>query len=93
MVNADKIGEVVSNLVRDRFPNAKIVDVKITEDTDYEDDVVLRVQVVFEPNGDTLDAAATSGFVRHLRPKLSDIGVMAFPVMSFVSERDVGAAA
>lgn len=93
MVGEDKILETVASLVRERFPNAEIIDVKITEDTDYEDDVVLCVQVVFEAEGDRLDAGATSSLLRYLRPKLSDIGVAAFPVMSFVSRKDVGAAA
>lgn len=93
MVSEDSIREIVEELVSDRFPGSKILSVSISEDVDYEDDVVLRVRVVFDPDSDKLDAGATSGFLRYLRPKLSDIGIRAFPVMSFVSGRDSGAAA
>lgn len=93
MVSEDNVRKVVEDLVLDRFPGAKILSVSISEDLDYEDDLVLRVKVVFDPESDKLDAGVTSGFLRYLRPKLSDIGVKAFPVMSFVSGRDNGAAA
>lgn len=93
MVNEDKIREIVKDLVLDRFPGAEVLSVTVSEDLDYEDEMVLRVRVVFDPESDRLDASGTSAFLRYLRPKLSDIGVRAFPVMSFVSGKDAGAAA
>jgi hypothetical protein len=92
-MDTDNVENIVTTLVREKFPNARVISVKVTEDTDFEDDTVLRVRVVFASDDEKLDAGATSGFLRHLRPKLSDIGVRAFPVMSFISHKDAGAAA
>lgn len=79
---------VVSALITDRFPDAKILEIEILEDFDDDDDEILRVRVVFESEKQTLDSKATSSFLRYLRPKLSEIGVNMFPVMSFISSKD-----
>ncbi|MDM7971039.1 MAG: hypothetical protein QUV10_15605 [Paracoccaceae bacterium] len=93
MENTESIKEVVSKLVNDRFPNARIVSVDIQKDFDFDDDEIIKVRVVFHTENERLDAKATSSFLRYLRPKLSEIGVRNFPVMSFVSDRDARGAA
>lgn len=88
-----EVREVVSTLVTERFPDAEILNIEITSDLDSDQDEILNVKVVFSTETDRLDARATSSFLRYLRPKLRDIGVNTFPVMSFLSGRDSGGVA
>lgn len=90
---SSEVRDVVSNLVAERFPNATILSIEITEDVDFEDDEIMKVKVVFSTETDRLDARATSSFLRYLRPKLFEVGVSSFPVMSFLSGSDANGAA
>lgn len=88
-----EVREVVANLVTERFPDATILSIEITSDLDSDDDEIMKVKVVFATETDRLDARATSSFLRHLRPKLSEVGVSMFPVMSFLSGSDTNGVA
>jgi hypothetical protein len=88
-VSISEIEEVVADTLRDDFDNIKILNVKVFRDEDSDGDEILRIDVVFE--GSRKDARTLAGAVRHVRPKLSAIGEKAFPLFSFISERDAGA--
>ncbi|MGB7317851.1 MAG: hypothetical protein WBC85_07780 [Planktotalea sp.] len=88
-----EVREVVANLVTERFPDATILSIEITRDFDADDDEIMKVKVVFATETDRLDARATSSFLRYLRPKLSEVGVSMFPVMSFLSGNEANGAA
>jgi hypothetical protein len=84
-------GIVVDTLKRDAG-NVRIVDVFVTSDVDGDGDRVLVIKVVFEGKPKERDFHSMSGVVRHLRPKLAEMGEMAFPLISFISKADAGAA-
>lgn len=82
------IGETLS---RD-FQNVRIIDVRVHADKDADGDEILRVEVIFDGTPKDLDARKVSGVIRHLRPRLSAIQESAFPLLSFISNREVGLA-
>jgi hypothetical protein len=51
----------------------------------------LRIDVIFEGRPKDIDIKKLSGVVRHVRPRLTDIGEEAFPLFSFISKGDAGA--
>ena len=89
----DTVEKLIIDLVRERFKDAEINSVEVDEDVDFDGDEILRVKVVFTAADNRLDSGLTSSFLRYLRPKLSEIGVRQFPVMSFVSHNDSGGVA
>lgn len=82
------IKELVSEIVRGEFENAKIESIDVTEDVDSDGDPILRITVVFDPSGDGLDSQKMVGLVRHLRPKLAENNIVSFPLVRFVSKAD-----
>jgi hypothetical protein len=64
-----------------------VISVKATrDDDDDEDDDVLWVTVVVEQSAS--GEGDMSSLVRHLRPRLSELGETAFPVISFMSKQE-----
>lgn len=85
----------VENVLKQQFKNVQIVHIEVREASDFEDEDAFYVTVVFKSDG-PLDSKATTGLVRHLRPKLHEIQEDRFPIISFVSRDDwkpVGATA
>ena len=93
MLEREEVAKIVSSLFHERFRNVEIISVDVNEETDADGDEILRVKVVFSADGGRLDSSLTSGFLRYLRPKLSELGIEQFPVMSFISVQDSGSAA
>lgn len=85
----EKIRKLIESIVRERFPDAKILSVSIQDPSEYDEDDFIRVLVVFESKSGVLDAAATSGIVRHVRPKLHELGEDRFPIMSFIAASEM----
>jgi ribosomal protein S3AE len=88
-----EVRDIVANMVTERFPDATILSIETTGDVDTDDDEIMKVKVVFATETERLDARATSSFLRYLRPKLSEVGVSTFPVMSFLSGNDTNGVA
>ena len=86
----NKLEGIVRSLLTDRFPEAKINGVIIKADTDNDGDKILRITVVVASAMENLDRDSLLGFVRLLRPELEAAEYDAFPVMSFISAREVG---
>jgi hypothetical protein len=89
----DTIG--IARIVRDSlaadFKTLPILDVRVLEDFDDEGAAVLRVEVLLDGMPSDGEIARLVGVVRHVRPKLLAAEELAFPVFSFISNRDVGA--
>lgn len=85
-----QITDVVRTTLSSDFPDARIVDVRVFESDELDDEGFLKITMVFEGEPTNLDARKTAGAVRRVRPKLAEIGEEAFPLLSFVSERDAG---
>ncbi|QYO75332.1 hypothetical protein [Devosia salina] len=82
--------KIIEDTITKDFDNIKILSVNVARDVDFEGDEVLKIEVVFEGTRKDIDARKVSGAVRHVRPHLSAIGEMAFPLLSFVANSDRG---
>ena len=87
-VDIDRLKSVIEAVVRNRFDDVEIVAVDIKPDVDEDGDRVLLVEIVFDADSGRLDAGRASGLVRHMLPKIADLGEQAFPILSFISKSD-----
>jgi hypothetical protein len=84
----DEVQKLFDRVVRERFKDYAIQSVTAVRDTDYEDDDVFRVTVVFDHKG-PLDPHKSAGLVRHLRHALmAELQDNTFPIVAFVSKSD-----
>ena len=88
-VQLNKVTEIIKDTIGSDFSNIEIIDIKVNTDVDFDGDDILRIEVVFKGSPKTVDTSQLSGMVRHIRPKLSDIGAEAFPILSFISDKDI----
>lgn len=91
MRDLNRIAKVVRETLAADFNNVTITDVFVEEEVDADGDPLLRVEVIFEGTPKDLDAKKLSGAVRHIRPKLAEIGESAFPLLSFISKGEFDA--
>ena len=54
----------------------------------YGDDYLPIIALVVNGNGEILDPAWLNGVVRRIRPKLDELGISAFPNISYVDESE-----
>jgi hypothetical protein len=86
--NNAAIAKAIMDILKTDFTDVDIVTVRILDRVDDSDGTTLKIQVVFDGASKNLDARKVSGAVRHVRPKLFDMGEDAFPVFSFISKGD-----
>lgn len=80
----DRAAAVVRDVLRRQFDELRVARIAVEEGYDADGDPVLDIAVVYEPDGGKPDIAKVVGFVRHLRPELSQIGENRFPVISYI---------
>jgi len=85
-----RIERIVRDALTRDFDNVEILSIGILEDEDTDGEDVLRIDVIFQGASKDVDAKKLSGAVRHVRPKLRAIGEKAFPLFSFISNKDLG---
>lgn len=81
--------EVITQTLREEFEQIEICDLRVVEDVDVDGDLVLRVKVVFNAERKKLDTTKRLGLLRHLRPKLAELGQAGFPVFSFIAASEL----
>lgn len=79
---------IIESVVRERLSDARILNVEIEEDEDYDGDIVYRVMVVYDHVNGLVDAQKAAGLARHTRSRLSERNVFNFPIFRFVSQSD-----
>lgn len=84
------VSEVIESLLRERFDDVAFESVSVERDTDEFGDDILRVRVVFDSVLKVLDPRKTSGLLRHLRPRIAELGEDAFPVMFYIAKSELG---
>lgn len=90
-MDVEAIKRVVEQLLKERFGDDVLLrDMRILHEEDSDGDPVLRVEVVFDAETNYVPAERTKGLIRRLRPRLSEIGENAFPVMSFIAAKEMG---
>jgi|GEM_PF-1315754 len=87
----DGMRHIVLADLKQRMGNVDIDDVSVERAVDHDDDDILVIKIVFKAGNRRLDPRKTSGMVRHIRPKMTDIGEDAFPVFSFIADSELRA--
>lgn len=82
------IKQIIESVVRERLSDARILNVEIEEDEDYDGDIVYRVMVVYDHENGLVDAQKAAGLARHTRSRLGERNVFNFPIFRFVSQSD-----
>ncbi|QBY02010.1 hypothetical protein E2K80_15790 [Rhodophyticola sp. CCM32] len=93
MHDGHEISEVIRRVVAEQLDPARIVDVTVSDDVDHDDEPILRVEVIFEVEGDRLDPKKVMGLVRHLREPLQALHEKRFPMISFLTLDEFSGAA
>ena len=91
MRDIEKIEEIVRDTLAADFEKIHVSDVQVREEVGWDGDDILHVYVIFEGAPKHSEIRKLSGVVRHVRPKLTEVGEKAFPLFSFISKDDVGA--
>lgn len=84
------VAKAVLDILSADFGNIKIVDVRVLDRAESDDENTLEIQVVFDGKSKDLDARKVAAAVRHVRPKLAEMGENAFPIFSFITKGDAG---
>ena len=92
MVEFD-VQAAIEDMIRNRLDTVKIVSVHTVRDEDFDGDDILRVTVVVDSPASDFNVGRVAGLVRHLQPKLDALREHAFPMISFMSQREAEAAA
>ena len=87
----DQVSEAIRKVVTQQLAPTKIVDVKVSEDTDHDGDPILRIVVVFD--GDRLEPQKVVGLTRHLREPFQKLQEHRFPMFSFKKPSEIDGAA
>lgn len=83
-----ELRELVLDELRARFPGVYFSSVKVTPDKDEDGDDILIIRVVFDETKKIPSASGTASFTRYAMNSLSNKGIDAFPVFSYVSKSD-----
>jgi hypothetical protein len=90
--DAAKLAKVIFEALKDDFAKAHIVEVRVLDRVEYDDDDALKIEVIFDGAQKDLDPRKVAGAVRQLRPKLHAVGEDSFPLLYFVYKGDREAA-
>ena len=82
--------DVVESVLKSRFRDIDITSIDINPDVDEDGEPVLAVRVIFSAHEKRLDAGEASGLVRHILPKMEEIGENRFPIFSFIAKSEMG---
>ena len=93
MAQIDKIRSAIRKVVTQQLAPARVLDVVVEEDEDFEGEAILRVAVVFDAAGDKLNPEKVLGLVRHLQGPLGKLNEDRFPVFSFSHPGELNGAA
>lgn len=88
-IETQELGAIIETVLHEIFNGLALDVVKIERDTDEFGDGILRVRVVFDSHGDVLDPPKTASVVRHLRPRMAELGEDAFPVMFYIAKSEL----
>ena len=81
-----KVKNIVEETLRERCGNVFEL-IAVRPDFNEYGDEILVIKAIF--NKDRLGAQRTSGLIRHLRPKLAEVGTEAFPIISFIAKSEL----
>lgn len=79
---------VIRDLVRETMQDVTVTDIEISEDTDQDDDQILRVLIIYDDVKPGTVGRKAVGLTRGLRRKLAELSEERFPLVEFVSVAD-----
>lgn len=85
-----RVDDIIKTVVKDTFGDVDIVSIDIEPDVGEDGEPILLVVVVFDNKSARIDTSRVSGLIRHIRPKMAEIGEDAFPVLSFIAKSELG---
>jgi hypothetical protein len=88
-----KLLDAIKAVVEKELEPARIERVDVDHEIDHDGDPILRIQIVFEIEGDRLNPKSVRGLGRHLREPLEKLRVDDFPVFSFATLKEFQSAA
>jgi hypothetical protein len=91
MRDTKRLTKVIKDAVAAEFDKGRILDVRIGEETYFDDDDILRVEILFEGTERDIDVRNIANLTEKIRKKLLErVNETAFPVISFISRSDFG---
>lgn len=89
MTDRKALERLVDKTVREHFTNAEIISVNVREDLDHDGDEIIWITVLYSSKEkNRLGTDLRTSFLSHLRPKLEEINIHAFPVMDYIPQMD-----
>ena len=85
LTNARKI---IDRAMRDHYRDVAFVVINVSPDVDEDGQEFLWVRAVYDGEPSVIDTRKSLTMVRELRPKLDDLEVDAFPVISYIAKSD-----
>ena len=92
MVDTRQMETIVQRVLRGMFGDSRIGDVCVIGAHDEDGDDILLVKVEFNGAEDEFDASVAVRAVRHIRRRLEEDDVQAFPVISYLSSSEMNEA-
>ncbi|MCY3811611.1 MAG: hypothetical protein OXH15_07450 [Gammaproteobacteria bacterium] len=80
--------EVIDRAMRDFYRDVAFVVIDVSPDIDEDGQEFLWVKAVYDGEPTVIDTRKSLTMVRELRPKLDELEVAAFPVISYVARSD-----
>ena len=80
--------KAIDHAMRDFYRDVAFVVIDVSPDIDDDGEEFLWVRAVYDGEPTAIDTRKSLGMVRELRPKLDDLEVAAFPVISYIAKAD-----
>lgn len=84
----DLLSGTVEDTVREHLGGDKIVLVSSRHSEDFDGDRIVSINVVINTSPSNFDPRRLSSLVRVLRASLAEIGITAFPMVSYMNEAE-----
>ena len=81
--------KVIDESIRARCDGFPFVEITVTPDIDQDGEEFLWVRAIYDGEPASIDTRKSVTMVRHIRPKLEEVDVKAFPVISYVAQSDL----
>lgn len=88
-----EVEQMIVQVLKDRLDGVVFTKIYITPDWDDEGDEYLLVDAIVDDKQKWPETEKTIGLIRHMRPKLAEVGTEAFPIISFLAKSKLGKAA
>lgn len=85
---AVNIKRIIKSVVNEGFPGGEIESIRVRDDTDYEGDPILVIDLIVRENEGVLDPTRAVSLIGELRSRLVRNGIISFPVLSFISKAE-----